>query len=491
MPAPKPRQDDQDGDRYSWPRSSCKAKDEAGRRRANQARGARELKGWCREALRVRLVPTPDCCRELLHLGDADDGAVRHGRWPAAALACAPLGAVAILRERRCGGTECVRQWPWPPTADAGTQCDAEEFADHMFGTRPIKRREFLDRLRRGVSTCTGWRHTSAGWERAEGPISYSVAVHFSLFDDADTLAEKASRLPGAQLDELADRFLGSQIAGVGIKRERRTRLRLVADRHVAEASRIAQRSPHFRRCLLMSSRRLLLGCARKGSPPLHGRGLLRLAYEQEETWARLASTALDFACRLIRAGALPQALAAEMLSVMLRPCPPGLVPGLSSVLGQAPGAARCWAACPPGEAGAPHALPRSTSLRMPAPALPRAWSAPAEFSAARRSVATSLPHAPQARVALQAAVVITFEVAPGDEVDQPEQPPSQEDRLEQLEEEEEGEGEPRRASEATAGPLPLAPVGLAALGLAALSPSPDSTSNDVPVILYASRFLG
>lgn len=65
MPAAKPHQD---GHRFSWPRFSRQSKGEAGRRLETQEHGERDLKGWYREVLHTRLMPTPSWYREALQL---------------------------------------------------------------------------------------------------------------------------------------------------------------------------------------------------------------------------------------------------------------------------------------------------------------------------------------------------------------------------------------------------------------------------------------
>ncbi|CAK0878654.1 unnamed protein product [Prorocentrum cordatum] len=466
----------QDGHRSSWRRFSRKGqakKDDARRRREAQEDGAREPKGskarwetptsdWCREVLHLEMVAatsSDDPCRresapDVLPCGDAAGGCplARAGRSCHAAAAFAdapqggaqptgPLGAAAgcgpaaarpqpcpppapegppkaacagtagvaagaragILREcGRAEGAPCVRRLPRPPCADAATQCDAEDMVELIWKSQ-LGRKQNMAKLKEGANM--------------GAPIPYSVAAHFSLFLDPSSLAEEASRLDDAQLDALADRFLGDQIAGVAIVPKERRRPRLVPGRHAVEASLLAQRAPQFRTRLLLSSRRLLLGSARGGGPPLHGRSLLRLADEQPGRWARLAHTALNFACRLIQAGALPRALTAEIVEALGELSPMALVLGLSTVLGHAPSAVGgCASACPPPPArpetlhvGPPQrislaeagrAATEPAAARAPAPTLlARTQSTPAEFWVARRHVGTSLrPHAAESQ---------------------------------------------------------------------------------------------
>lgn len=163
--------------------------------------------------------------------------------------------------------------------------------------------------------------------------IPYSVDSHFSRFEDIDTVASSAAGLGAADLRCLADRFLGTHVAGVAIERRNERPKRRVSDRYVAEAAFIVQRAPAFRAALLRSSRNLLLRGLQQ--QPLNRRSLFDLAYAEaaptEENsdhhpahkaacsrdtrpWALLTQVALDFAGRLMQAGALPQSFAAELL---------------------------------------------------------------------------------------------------------------------------------------------------------------------------------
>jgi hypothetical protein len=64
----------------------------------------------------------------------------------------------------------------------------------------------------------------------------------------------------------------------------------------------------------MSSSARLLMGGVQERKSPLDGRSLVTMAKEDDDGWGRLAATALDFAARLMAAGALPTAFAAELL---------------------------------------------------------------------------------------------------------------------------------------------------------------------------------
>jgi len=202
-----------------------------------------------------------------------------------------------------------------PPTAETAVQCFPEEMLEPMCRTALFQKQKLAQ------------LHTAPLWDQ----FPYSVTVHFSLFDDARMAAERASSLSESELEALAERFLGNEVAGVAVEIKDRRPPRLVTERHVEEAAILAELSPAFRKGLLASARRLLLGCERQKAP-LCGRSLLRLADESAEKWAKLAHTALHFASRLL-GGALPRAFAAEIIAVLADLSPTGLLLGLSTVL--------------------------------------------------------------------------------------------------------------------------------------------------------------
>lgn len=142
----------------------------------------------------------------------------------------------------------------------------------------------------------------------------FSVGTYFSSYHDLDeTLPAWAMTISSAEVDALADKFLGTSVAGVPVEQMEvgRRPPRRVADRYVSEAALLAN-DPRFRSSLLASSRRLLIFGF--GARPFNGRSLFRLALEDPDQWELLAQTALDFVARLIQAGALHQALSAELL---------------------------------------------------------------------------------------------------------------------------------------------------------------------------------
>lgn len=185
---------------------------------------------------------------------------------------------------------------------DVAVQCDAEDMLEPM-ATSKMGQKCFLHHLK----TATLF------------PPLYAAASHFSSFEDASCVVSQAAGLDESQLHVLAGQFLGPGIGGVKIEQKNSHNAWRVADRHVADAALLVKRVPDFRARLFTSSRRLLLG----GLPseecrPLRGQSLLRLAHERPSTWAKLAYTALDFACRLMQEGALPTALALDVL-VLIR----------------------------------------------------------------------------------------------------------------------------------------------------------------------------
>jgi len=247
-------------------------------------------------------------------------------------------------------------------SADASTQCEAEEMLEPMRPS-PLGQKRCL----------AGLKSTPL-----EGGVAYSIATHFSLYEDPEVVAGLAADLDDRELAAVADRFLGEEIAGVTVEIKMRRPPRLVADRYVTEAVLIGQRAPAFREYLLSSARSLLLGSRHKRFP-LNGRSLLRLADDDAEVWAKVAHTALNFACRLMQRNALPGAFAAEIIVVLADLSPTAVLLGLSTVLPAASASSRAsirrrldaspwYCTCP------------STPVRPPEGFLAqmRAWSTPA-----------------------------------------------------------------------------------------------------------------
>lgn len=195
----------------------------------------------------------------------------------------------------------CSQRTAQPPQkllVDEAVQCDADAMLEPM-ATSAMGQKCCLHHLRT-APLC---------------PPTYSAASHFSFFEDASCAVSRAAGLDDGQLRILAGQFLGPSVGGVRIELRKCHNAWRVADRHVADASLLVQHVPHFRASLFTSARRLLLG----GLPSeecraLRGQSLLRLAHERPFMWAKLAYTALDFACRLMQEGALPTALALDVL---------------------------------------------------------------------------------------------------------------------------------------------------------------------------------
>ncbi|CAE8728638.1 unnamed protein product [Polarella glacialis] len=185
-----------------------------------------------------------------------------------------------------------------PSMTDTEVQCSPEEMLE------PMARSAFFQQ------SCLQKIRSAPLWH----DTTYSVASHFSYFEDADVVTAWVAELEESELHALADRFLGSEIAGVAVRLHSCRPARRVADRHVVEAASLSHAVPAFRTALLASAKSLLVGGLNK--PPLHGRSLLRSAHECPGHWAKLAYTALDFVCRLISARALPTAFIAELLVV-------------------------------------------------------------------------------------------------------------------------------------------------------------------------------
>ena len=71
----------------------------------------------------------------------------------------------------------------------------------------------------------------------------HSVQSHFSFFVEPSKTAEWAETLPTTEdIQGLADRFLGSQVAGVPVRRNPQRGTILVAERYVAEARLLCER---------------------------------------------------------------------------------------------------------------------------------------------------------------------------------------------------------------------------------------------------------
>lgn len=220
-------------------------------------------------------------------------------------------------------GRQPLRETEKPETANAMVQCSPEEIVQsggEPMACSPLGQRTCLHKLR------TAKLHNGT---------SYSVALHFSLFEDPSTMARHANELSPEELAALANRFLGAEITGVLVTRSKARNgdrpVRRVTERHVAEAALIGDSRQVFRESLLVGARRLLVGGFAES--PFHGQGMLELAHECPGEWAKLAVTALDFTGRLIKAGALPRAFAAELLKGLAELPPKMLALGMLMVL--------------------------------------------------------------------------------------------------------------------------------------------------------------
>lgn len=232
------------------------------------------------------------------------------------------------------------------------------------------------------------------------GPLdrhtSWSVASHFSQFEEPAVVVKIALQHSEIELRRLAGRFLGLEVAGVRIERRSGRPARKVAERHVVEAWLLSQSVPAFRAALLASARRLLLGGL--SEVPLHGRSLLKLAHSSPGCWAKLAHTAIDFAGRLILSGALPRAFAAELLAefASLPPNEEGCKMSCLGLLIILPAVSRPYDARRVSFLRSSH--PTRTSsvgytrcLSPPLGPVTRTQSAPATYTVHRRDVGTSL----------------------------------------------------------------------------------------------------
>jgi len=181
--------------------------------------------------------------------------------------------------------------------ADASTQCCIEDMIQPM-ARIPSFQQRCADRIRHGVFC-------------QDLEVSYSEAEHFSMFESPSTFCLWSCRLSHDEVEILAGRFLGVEIAGIVPKHRSPMSSRRVGDRHVTEAAMLARMHPRFRQALLRSAHQLLeVGIKAR---PFGGSSILTLAFF-DKGWSAAAATALDFALRLTRAGALPSAFLPEVV---------------------------------------------------------------------------------------------------------------------------------------------------------------------------------
>jgi hypothetical protein len=186
-----------------------------------------------------------------------------------------------------------------PATREMGTQCDLEDMLEPM-GFNVLNHRMCFRRVRQMPLI-----------PEMEAPSV--VDFHFSSFRDLTSVFEWASMLSSDEVQELADGFLGTRIAGVPVKGGARTCPRLVVRRFVEEAV-ILCGIQEFRDALVSSTRTLFFrGFCTK---PFNGRSLFALVDHDAQVWAPVMHTALDFVGRLIHRSALPGALSAELLQM-------------------------------------------------------------------------------------------------------------------------------------------------------------------------------
>jgi len=155
----------------------------------------------------------------------------------------------------------------------------------------------------------------------------YSVDAHFSRFDTDMSVVVESLQEDIAKVKTLADRYFGYSLAGVEVERKNERPTWRVPDMHVEQAALLAREVPTFRREILGFARaQLLVGLKKQ---PFVGRSLFQLASQEAEKkggveaakqcsaqrpWARLLQVALDFAGRLMRAGALPRSFSVELI---------------------------------------------------------------------------------------------------------------------------------------------------------------------------------
>merc|ERR1719223_907536 len=181
--------------------------------------------------------------------------------------------------------------------ADASTQCFVEDMIQPM-ARIPSFQQRCAERIRQGVF-CPGFE------------VFYSEVEHFSMFESPSAFCLWSCQLSQDQVEVLAGRFLGVEIAGIVPKHRSPFSLRRVGDRHVTEAAMLARMHPRFRQAMLRSAHQLLeVGIKAR---PFGGSSILTLAF-LDKGWSAAAATALDFALRLTRAGALPATFLPEVV---------------------------------------------------------------------------------------------------------------------------------------------------------------------------------
>jgi hypothetical protein len=228
------------------------------------------------------------------------------GSGPSSSTREAPNDAESVVtaeevEEDGSGSSSSAREAADEGTKEIAVQCCPEDMLEPL-ARSAFGMKRFIQRLEMGSPTVS--------WCVAP----YQVDSHFSRFEEPDVVVRLAGALQGAELLHLADLFLGSGIGGVPVKRHPYHPRRRVADRHVVEATLLCEKMPGFRVALMSSSARLLMGGVQERKAPLDGRSLVTMAKEDNDMWGILAVTALDFAARLMAAGALPTAFAAELL---------------------------------------------------------------------------------------------------------------------------------------------------------------------------------
>lgn len=185
-----------------------------------------------------------------------------------------------------------------PQKLDAAVQCNPDEMLEPMAQSNLFQQRSMAK------------IHNAARlWQTPQS--SYSVASHFCFFEDPDILCMWSQELSPANLEALADRFFGSEIAGAALKRRNAVHWRQVGERYVKEATMLARARPMFQQALFRSAWHLLLG-GLENLP--RGHSLLDLAEDNPQDWSGPATTALDFTSRLVQNGVLPKAFIPEIL---------------------------------------------------------------------------------------------------------------------------------------------------------------------------------
>lgn len=241
--------------------------------------------------------------------------------------------ADAFAPRSRCDSlSSLARRLPCPAAtlrADVGVQCELKDMLEPI--SHPTIKASFAKTaMRRWQNEAESSIKDKDCWQRrvvdGEG---YSVESHFALFTAPDALSHAAMALGDDELEALAGRFFGAEIAGCAAVKESASCERpmymqwpRVDERHVDVATALAEALPAFRSALRSAAVQFFFTGLQ--SRPFQGRSVLTLAIHEPRRWICRAFRALDFAARLACRGALrrafPAAIAARLCAAGPKP---------------------------------------------------------------------------------------------------------------------------------------------------------------------------